>query len=95
MILQGALAVAILTAVVASAQIPAGAPKGSTARCKDGTFYQGTRRQDACRNNGGVQEWWGKLVAPADVPGAGSREAYDKAVHPAPVVPPAGGSEKK
>ena len=84
------LASGLLTAAAASAQVSTGTPKGSTALCKDGTFYSGKDQAEACKRNGGVQEWWGTVAAPEDVPAAGAREPYDKAVHPKPVVPPAG-----
>ena len=81
-------------AALASAQVQTGAPKGSTALCKDGTFYTGDDQAKACQRNGGVQEWWGKVATPKEVPEAGAREPYDKAVHPKPAVPPAGGGNK-
>jgi hypothetical protein len=85
-------------AVVATAQVATGTsrPKQASALCMDGTFYTGSDQATACSGNGGVQEWWGKVVAPKDVPdaktvpGADAREAYDKAQHPKPVSPPAG-----
>lgn len=89
---------------LADAQIPTGTrPKEATALCKDGTFSSGDDQSTACKNNGGLQEWWGKNVAPKDAPAAkdrpakptprtDAREPYDKAEHPKPVTPPAGAS---
>ena len=34
-----------------------GAPVGSTARCKDGSFSTAVLMQDACTDNGGVADW--------------------------------------
>ena len=74
-----ALWVTLLASAGAVAQVPTGAPKESTALCKDGTFYTGNDQQQACRRNGGVQEWWGKVVAPADVPDAAEIKDREKA----------------
>ena len=81
---------------LALAQVNTGKPKEATGLCKDGTFYTGSDQAAACSKNGGLQEWWGKVAAPKDVPdasklpGADPREPYDKAEHPKPTVPPAG-----
>ena len=84
----------LLVAVSALAQVPAGAPEGSTAVCKDGSFHFGDRKADACVGHEGVQQWWGRAVAGHDVPGAGAREPYDKAQHPTPAVAPAESGRK-
>jgi hypothetical protein len=82
-------ALLILPLALAAAQVATGTrPKGATAVCKDGTFYTGDDRTNACKRNGGLQEWWGKTVAPT--PRTDTREPYDKAEHPKPVTPPAG-----
>ena len=81
---------------IASAQVDTGRPKDATALCKDGTFYTGDTQAAACSKNGGLQEWWGKVAAPKDVPdarkspGSDPREPYEKAEQPKPTVPPAG-----
>ena len=87
---------AALTTGVASA---AERPKEATGICKDGSFYTGSDQVNACKNNGGLQEWWGKVVAPKDVPNkdavtsdATSKDArgpHDKALQPNDPVPPA------
>lgn len=76
-------------------------PKEATGVCKDGTFYTGGDQLNACKNNGGLQEWWGKVVPPKDVPNkdaisneAASKDArgpYDKALQPKDTAPPANG----
>lgn len=43
-------------------------PKEATGLCKDGSFYTGTDQVNACKSNGGLQEWWGKVIPPKDVP---------------------------
>ena len=35
----------------------ADAPAGSTAQCKDGTYYSGTSHKGACHGHQGVKEW--------------------------------------
>jgi hypothetical protein len=62
-----ALAMLALTSL-AAAQVETGKPADATALCKDGTFYSGSDQAAACKTNGGIQEWWGKVVAPKNVP---------------------------
>lgn len=74
-------AVLLGLAPVTIAQVDTGGrPKDATALCKDGTFYAGTDRATACSRNGGIQEWWGPVVAPKDVPD--SRRAPKTAPRP-------------
>lgn len=35
-----------------------GAPRGSTGRCKDGTYTTSTTRSSACLKHGGVETWF-------------------------------------
>ena len=37
----------------------ADAPAGSTALCKDGTYYSGKSKRGACSGHDGIQEWYG------------------------------------
>ena len=52
-----------LTAGAGHAQAPASAPAGSTAQCKDGSWYSGPTRKGACRGHKGIQEWYGATGA--------------------------------
>lgn len=56
-----AFAAGLLSASGAHAQAPA----GSTAACKDGTYYSGQSRKGACARHGGVKEWLGDLAGTA------------------------------
>ena len=38
---------------------PASAPAGTTAQCKDGSFYSGASHRGACSRHGGVDTWYG------------------------------------
>jgi hypothetical protein len=47
------------------------APAGSTAQCKDGTYYSGASHKGACKGHDGVKEWLDKTAAtPAAKPAA-------------------------
>ncbi|MET0207487.1 MAG: hypothetical protein ABW220_00520 [Burkholderiaceae bacterium] len=80
-----------LLATGAAAQVPAAAPAGSTAVCKDGTF-SGEAQSIACRNNKGIEQWWGVTsnMKPGDVPAAGDRGPYEKTLEPVPNTPAVG-----
>ena len=76
----------------AHAEAPAGAPAGSTATCKDGTFYSGETRRGACKGHQGVKDWYGtteKAAAPAAKPDAKAEVAATPAPASAPAAKPA------
>jgi hypothetical protein len=50
---------ALLWAGAAWTQAPAGAPAGTTATCKDGTYSSSATKQGACSSHKGVKEWYG------------------------------------
>lgn len=41
----------------------AAAPEGSTAECKDGSYYSGSSKRGACSRHGGIKEWYGAAAA--------------------------------
>jgi hypothetical protein len=45
---------------------PADAPAGTTAICKDGSYFFGQSKSDACKTHGGVKAWY-------EVPDAGAK----------------------
>ena len=78
------------TAMIASqagvAQIPAGAPAGTTGLCNDGSYWTGASKSGACRGHKGVKTWYASAGAPAAAPAAAAPAAPPppKAAAPAP-----------
>jgi hypothetical protein len=63
--LSMAVAAGLLVATAGYAQVPASAPAGSTALCKDGTSYSGASKKGACAGHKGVKTWYGASGAAA------------------------------
>jgi hypothetical protein len=63
--LSMAVAAGLLVATAGYAQIPASAPAGSTALCKDGTSYSGSSKKGACSGHKGIKTWYGASGAAA------------------------------
>jgi Protein of unknown function (DUF3761). len=78
--LSMAVATGLLVATAGYAQVPASAPAGSTALCKDGTSYSGASKKGACAGHKGVKTWYGAS-------GAASGATAAAASAPASVTP--------
>ena len=55
------------------AQVPAGAPAGTTGLCNDGSYWTGASKSGACRGHRGVKTWYASSAAaptPAATPTA-------------------------
>ena len=85
-----ALFAGLATSGIALAQAPAGAPAGSTAMCKDGSYTSNPTKKGACAGHRGTKEWF-EGVAPA-VPAPPTA----KAAAPASTIAaaPGGGADK-
>jgi hypothetical protein len=59
LLMSMAVAAALGMSLTAYAQPPAGAPAGTTAMCKDGTYYSGATKKGACAGHKGVKDWYG------------------------------------
>jgi hypothetical protein len=74
----------------------AAAPAGSTAQCKDGTYYSGASHKGACKGHDGVKEWLDKTAAtPAAKPAVAAAKTSTAAVAPAATETAAPTSSKK
>ena len=101
LLLSMAAVAALGMSLGAHAQAPAGAPTGSTALCKDGTYYSGATKKGACAGHKGIKDWYGAEAAasapsaanPAPKVAASSAAAVAPAPKPAAPLAPAG--EKK
>ncbi len=73
------IALALAGGIVAWGSAYAQAPAGSTALCKDGSYYSNASRKGACSKHGGVKDWYGDTTAKA-APSASSPPDKNTAV---------------
>jgi len=62
---QTAPAPAAAPAAAPTAAAAGETPAGSTAKCKDNSFYSGSSKRGACSGHGGIAEWYGKSKSKA------------------------------
>lgn len=86
----------ILAPCLLVAQAPAGAPAGTTGKCKDGTFTSQATKQGACRGHKGVDTWYAADTGSAkssakssSKSAAASTSAATPSAAPAPAATPA------
>ncbi len=77
----------------AQAQVPAGAPAGTTATCNDGSYSSAASKRGACSGHKGVKDWYADSAATPAAPPAARAGApvpsTSPATTPAPVMTPA------
>jgi Protein of unknown function (DUF3761) len=54
-----AMLTTVLLATAVWAQAPVGAPAGTTATCKDGSFTSSATKKGACSSHQGIKDWYG------------------------------------
>jgi hypothetical protein len=106
MLAATALAVtAMIVSQAGVAQVPAGAPAGTTGLCNDGSYWTGASKSGACRGHKGVKTWYASTsaapataTAPAAAPAAAAAPTPSaapapktKAATPASTTPAPGG----
>ncbi|MBS1806388.1 MAG: signal peptide protein [Acidobacteria bacterium] len=97
--LQAVVAGLILSPCISLAQAPAGAPAGTTGKCKDGTFTSAPKKQGACRGHKGIDTWYAADAAPAAPSAAAASStpapAAKSSSSPAPAASPAPSSSSR
>jgi hypothetical protein len=90
--LLAATALAV-TAMIASqagvAQVPAGAPAGTTGLCNDGSYWTGASKSGACRGHKGVKTWYASAAAPTPAATPTAPAPATQTAAPAPAAAPA------
>jgi hypothetical protein len=93
MLAVAALATTAMFSLPASlAQVPAGAPTGTTGLCNDGSYWTGASKSGACRGHKGIKTWYAAAAAspaPAAKPAASPAPAAPAASAPAATAGPA------
>ncbi len=60
------LLVCILASPFCVAQVPAGAPAGTTGICNDGTYTSAASKRGACSGHKGVKQWYATSSTPSN-----------------------------
>jgi len=66
----GGLALSFAVAAQTAPAPAADAPAGTTAKCKDNSYYSGASKRGACSGHGGIGEWYGKTKTKAAAGGS-------------------------
>jgi uncharacterized protein DUF3761 len=87
--LGGVFIFASLLPTIVLAGAPAEAPAGTTALCKDGSYYSNAEKKGACKGHKGIKEWYGSAPVKADAATKPSPPPASPAAQSAPAPAPA------
>src|SRR5690348_15881115 len=60
------LLLCVLASPFCVAQVPAGAPAGTTGMCNDGTYTSAASKRGACSGHKGVKQWYATSSTPSN-----------------------------
>jgi hypothetical protein len=81
-------AFALSVCSIANAQVPAGAPAGTTGMCNDGSYSSAASKSGACRGHKGIKTWYVADAPKATKAAAAPAPAMAAKTAPAPATAP-------
>jgi len=86
---NAALCCGLIIPALSFAQVPSGAPAGTTGLCKDGSYSSAASKRGACAGHQGVKDWYAADAATPAAPAAPAAAAAPAATPTAKAATPA------